>query len=184
MKTDKELADWWEALPAAVSDQVDERVLANNRFAAIQALWWEHGRTHGLGLHEAQLIVHNRYLHHGDRVARIPDARLDVESLAAGAARAAGRVVAIEVVWDGDTEHDWFTSLRAITADPAGERHLASVYWGVAERYLGDESAAPGLTPPAAAADKAGRALAAHLGVPFHFASPGTPDEEAPRWRP
>ncbi|MEU7600451.1 hypothetical protein [Streptomyces sp. NPDC041003] len=31
---------------------------------------------------------------------------------------------------------------------------------------------------------RAGSELAAHLGVPFHFASPDTLDDGAPRWRP
>lgn len=73
MKADQELTEWWEVLPAAISGQVDEHVLANKHFTAIRALWWEYGRTHGLGLHEAQLIVDARYRHHGDKVARIPD---------------------------------------------------------------------------------------------------------------
>ncbi|MFE2103532.1 hypothetical protein [Streptomyces sp. BK340] len=38
--------------------------------------------------------------------------------------------------------------------------------------------------PSAAAATRAGTALAAHLSVPFHSASPGTPDDQAPRPRP
>ncbi|MEV6775049.1 hypothetical protein [Streptomyces syringium] len=68
-------------------------------------------------------------------------------------------------------------------ADPPGDRPLVTIYWGAAARYLGDEDPGP-LHPSAAVADRAGRALAARLSVPFHFASPHTPDDEAPRWRP
>ncbi|MGW2745004.1 hypothetical protein [Streptomyces sp. NPDC001450] len=42
----------------------------------------------------------------------------------------------------------------------------------------------PGPRRPSAASTRAGTALAAHLSVPFHFASPDTPDDQAPRWRP
>ncbi|MEU0356438.1 hypothetical protein [Streptomyces cyaneofuscatus] len=106
-----------------------------------------------------------------------------MESLAARAAGCPGRVVAIEALWDGDTVHDWFVQLMAITDDPVGERSLATIYWGTAVRYPGEERA-PGSLHPAAAADRSGRALAARLSVPFHFASPETPDDEASRRRP
>ncbi|WNZ10621.1 hypothetical protein [Streptomyces sp. 11x1] len=140
------------------------------------------GRVHGLGLADAQHVVRDRYLHHGDRVARTPDSPLDLDSLTALATGLPSRLVAIEAVWDGDTVHDWFVILLAHTADPEGEHPLATTYWGTAERHLGADRAArtPG-HPSAEAATHAGRALAAHLSVPFRFASPDTPDEEA-RW--
>ena len=81
-------------------------------------------------------------------------------------------------MWDGDTVHDWFVILLAVTADPEGEHPLATIYWGTAERYLGEERGrrpATGATrrrqPPTTAA----RALAARLSVPFRFADPDTP---------
>lgn len=173
---------WWELLPEGVREQVDGYVLQDALMPAIRAAW-EAGRVHGLGLHEAQLVVHERYLHHGDRIARTPDDPLDLESLGARAAGAPGRVAAIEAVWDGDTVHDWFVELLAVTADPEGEQRLATVYRHTAVRHLAGTD--PGLPHPCAAvADKVGRALAAHLSVPFHFASPHTPDDEAPRLRP
>ncbi|MFF4350193.1 hypothetical protein [Streptomyces sp. NPDC001530] len=176
-------SEWWELLPAGIREQVDGYVLQDARLQAIRIVF-ETGRSRGLGLNDAQLVVHDRYLHHSDRIARTPDSPLDLESLAARAAgRASGRVVAIEAVWNGDTVHDWFVDLLAVTADPVGGHPLATIYRGTAVRYLGDEDPAP-LHPSAAAADRAGRALAAHLSVPFHFASPDAPDDEAPRWRP
>ncbi|MEV8051592.1 hypothetical protein [Streptomyces bacillaris] len=174
--------EWWELLPVGIRRQVDGYVLQDNRMQALRVVH-EVGRARGLGLHEAQILVHDRYLHHGDRVARTPDSPLDVESLAARAAGCPGRVVAIEAVWDGDTVHDWFVCLMAITADPVGERCLATVYRDAAVRYFGEREAPGALHPSAAAADRSGRALAARLTVPFHFASPGTPDDQAPRWR-
>ena len=117
-------------------------------------------------------------------IARTPDGPLDLESSAALAAGCSGRILAIEAVWDGDTVHDWFVNLPAITADPAGEHPLATIYWGTAVRHLGGDEELGPLHPSAVAADRVGRALAAHLSVPFHFASPESPDHEAPRWRP
>ncbi|MGW7529608.1 hypothetical protein [Streptomyces sp. NPDC054783] len=80
-------------------------------------------------------------------------------------------MAAIEAVWDGDTVHDWFVCLAAVLEDPDGEGHLATVY----QHTDGPR--------PATAAAEAGQALAHHLGIPFHFASPDVPDDEAPRWR-
>ncbi|MFE3592648.1 hypothetical protein ACFXOY_34650 [Streptomyces niveus] len=159
-------ADRWALLPAGIREQADGYVLQDARMRAIRVVF-EAGRARGMGLHDAQLVVHERYLRYGDRIARTPRSPLDLESLAARAAGLPGRVVAVEAVWDGDTVHDWFVDLLAVTAEPAGEHRLATIH-----------------TDPAAAADRAGRALAAHLAVPFHFASPDTPDDEAPRWRP
>ncbi|MEU7027981.1 hypothetical protein AB0A60_14975 [Streptomyces sp. NPDC046275] len=80
-------------------------------------------------------------------------------------------MVAVEALWDGDTVHDWFVLLVAVLDDPEGEGHLATVHEG------------PRGAPPGRAAADAGRTPADHLSVPFHFASPDTPDDDAPRWR-
>ncbi|MFJ9945143.1 hypothetical protein [Streptomyces erythrochromogenes] len=159
----------WETLPAGIRTQVDGYVLQDSFMRAVK-LVWDAGRVRGTGLREAQIVVHERYLFHGDRIAREPECPLDLESLAALAGGLPGQVAAIEAVWDGDTVHDWFVRLLAITDDPAEERHLATVY----SRRDRD---------PSEAAAEAGTSLADHLGVPFHFASPDDPDDEAPRWR-
>ncbi|MFH9551816.1 hypothetical protein ACIBAH_30970 [Streptomyces sp. NPDC051445] len=173
---------WWRLLPEGVREQVDGFVLQDAWLRAVRVAW-EAGRAHGLDLHEAQVVVHERYSHHGDRIARTPDDPLDLDSLTARAAGAPGRVVAVEAVWDGDTVHDWFVTLYAVTADPDGEQVLATVYRRAAQRLLAGTD--PSLSHPCAAvADQVGRALAAGLSVPFHFASPHTPDDEAPRLRP
>lgn len=173
---------WWDLLPADIRERADGYVLQDARLQAVRVVF-EAGRSRGLGLNDAQGVVNDRCLHHGDRIARAPDSPLDLASLATRAVGVSGRVVAIEALWDGDTVHDWFVNLVAVTADSAGEQPLATIYRSAAVRYLGGEYPGP-LHPSAAAADRAGRALAAHLSVPFHFASPDTPDDEAPRWRP
>lgn len=178
-----DLNELWEHLPEGIRRQVDGYVLQDRLMNAVRVVW-EARRAQGVGLNEAQQMVSDRYLHYGDRVARTPDSPLDLESLAAMASGIRARVVAIEPVWDGDTVHGWFVRLLAITEDPAGEHELATVYWGTGTRALEAEGADRGpLDPHAAAATRAGTALAAHLGVPFHFASPDVPDDEAPRWR-
>ncbi|WP_328466676.1 hypothetical protein [Streptomyces sp. NBC_00448] len=174
---------WWGRLPAGIRQQVDGYVLQDAAFQAIRTVF-EAGRGLGLGLDEAQLVVNDRYLRHSDRIARTPDSPVDLESLSARAAGCPGRVIAIEAVWDGDTVHDWFVDLLAITAGPAGEHPLATIYRDTAMRYLGADDDPGRLHPSAVVADQAGRALAAHLAVPFHFGSPHAPDDDAPRWTP
>ncbi|MEU1179107.1 hypothetical protein ABZ464_15920 [Streptomyces sp. NPDC005820] len=169
-------AEWWERLPEETRARADELVLRDAVFQAVRVVW-EAGRPGGLPLLDAQRVVEERYVHHGDRVVRDPAVAPDPEALAAEAAVLPGRVVAIEAVWDGDTVHDWFVDLLALTDDPEDEHRLATLYQATPVH--------PGsLRRPAGVADAVGRAVAARLGVPFHFASPHTPDDTAPRWRP
>ncbi|MFC9590220.1 hypothetical protein ACFTUC_10655 [Streptomyces sp. NPDC056944] len=181
--TESTTSTWWELLPDGIRAEVDGYVLQDARLQAVRIVW-QTCRGRGLGLHDAEGVVHDRYLHHGDRIARTPLSPLDLESLAARASGCAGRVVAVEAVWDGDTVHGWFVILLAITSEPAGEHHLATIYRETAVRNPGEARARGLLHPEAAAAGSAGRALAEHLAVPFHFGSPDTPDDGAPRWRP
>jgi hypothetical protein len=149
--------------------EVDADVLRDRRMSAVRSVW-EALRPLGLGLHEAERVVHGRYEDLGDQVQRTPPDPLDIASLAARATALPGRVAAVEALWDGDTVHDWFVLLVAVSEAPEGEAHLAIV------RHRDG-------APPGVAAAEAGRALAGHLGVPFHFASPDVPDDTAPRWR-
>ncbi|MEV0523188.1 hypothetical protein AB0I66_07160 [Streptomyces sp. NPDC050439] len=163
------MSDWWGQLAEQTRREVDADVLRDRRMAAVRSVW-EALRPVGLGLLEAQSVVHSRYEALGDQVRRTPPDPLDTPALAARAAALPGRVVAVEALWDGDTVHDWFVDLFAVLDEPQGEGRLAVIY------HLPDRS-------PADAATEAGQALADHLGVPFHFASPDTPDDQAPRWR-
>ncbi|WP_331749936.1 hypothetical protein OG529_36105 (plasmid) [Streptomyces longwoodensis] len=163
------MSGWWAYLEERTRREVDADVLRDRRLSAVRSVW-EALRPLGLGLHEAERVVYSRYEMLGDQVQRTPLDPLDVASLAARAAALPGRVAAVEALWDGDTVHDWFVLLVAVLDGPDGEGHLATVYQR--RGY-----------PAGTAAAKAGRALASHLGVPFHFASPDVPDDEAPRWR-
>ncbi|MFI1186947.1 hypothetical protein [Streptomyces californicus] len=164
------VSGWWDCLEERTRQEVDAAVLRDERVTALKTVW-KALRPLALGLHEAERVVHARYEELGDRVRRTPPDALDVPSLAARAADAPGRVVAVEAIWDGDTVHDWFVLLIAVLDAPEGEIRLATVL----HRRDGP--------PPGAVAAAAGRALAEHLGVPFHFASPEVPDDLAPRWR-
>jgi hypothetical protein len=164
------VSGWWTLLEDRTRHEVDADVLHDRRLSAVRSVW-EALRPLGVGLHEAELVVHARYEALGDRVRRRPPDALDLPSLAARAAALPGRVAAVEALWDGDTVHDWFVVLVAVLDAPAGEGHLATVHHR-------SDGPAPGV-----AAAEAGRALAGHLGVPFHFASPDVPDDRAPRWR-
>ncbi|OEJ96133.1 hypothetical protein [Streptomyces thermolilacinus] len=171
--TDMTPSAWWALLPAHARVEADGHVLRDARLLAVRAVW-QAGRPLGLGLHEAQMVVHDRYVHHGDRVAFRPDPPLDVETLTALASGAPGRVVAVAAVWDGDTVHDWFVDLVAVTEGPAGERRLTTVYADRARRWLDGGAHAP-RHPSAVVAERVGRQVAARLAVPFRFESPDEP---------
>ncbi|MEV6740082.1 hypothetical protein AB0N14_25300 [Streptomyces sp. NPDC051104] len=164
------VSGWWAYLEERTRREVDADVLRDHRVMAVKSVW-EALHPLGLGLHEAEQVVHTRYEALGERVQRRQPDPLDIPSLAARAAALRGRVAAIEALWDGDTVHDWFVVLVAVLDDPVGEGHLATVH------------RRPGGSLPGTAAGEAGQALADHLKVPFHFASPNVPDDEAPRWR-
>ncbi|MEU8920435.1 hypothetical protein AB0D10_05775 [Kitasatospora sp. NPDC048545] len=174
---------WFEGLPQGIRDEIDGYVLQDALLGAVRVITDIGFRSDGIGVGTAQLIAGDRYHHYGDRVAHRPDTPLDLESLARRAAGSGSRIVAIEVIWDGDTVHDWFTVLMAVTEDPAEERSLATVTTTSGRHWLDREGVTAGRLAAAEAAERAGRALAEHLSVPFHFASPDTPDDEAPRWR-
>ncbi|MER5435445.1 hypothetical protein [Streptomyces sp. NPDC002588] len=173
---DVDTDEWWGRLPEDVRERADALVLQDSVFQAVRVVW-EAGRPQGLRLLEAQLVVNERYVRHGDRIVHRPVTAPDVDAPAGRAAALPGRVVAIEAVWDGDTVNNWFVELLALTEDPVGEHRLTTVYSATTPTVPSP------LPHPAGPADEAGRALAARLAVPFHFASPHTPDDEAPRLR-
>ena len=85
---------------------------------------------------------------------------------------------AIEALWDGDT-NGWLVCLAAVTLRPKLEHKLARI------RHCTDIRIPSGQVPPWPEAHEAasiGCALAERLGVPFHFASPYTPNLDLPRW--
>ncbi|MEV0375731.1 hypothetical protein AB0I10_39355 [Streptomyces sp. NPDC050636] len=160
------MSGWWTYLEDQTRREVDANVLCDRRLMAVKTVW-EALRPLGLGLREAEQVVHARYEVFTERVRHTQPDPLDVSSLAARAAAHPGRVAAVEALWDGDTVHDWFVLLVAVLVNPSGEGHLATVHHR------------PDGPPPGAAAAEAGQILAHYLGVPFHFASPDVPDENS-----
>ncbi|MFB7082970.1 hypothetical protein [Streptomyces sp. NPDC056308] len=121
------MSGWWTYLEDRTRREVDENVLRDRPLMAVKAVW-QALRPLGLGLREAEQVVHARYEILGDRVRRTQPDPLDVPSLAARVVAHPGRVAAVEALWDGDTVHDWFVLLVAVMDDPSGEAHLATVH--------------------------------------------------------
>lgn len=176
---------WWNALPESVRERVDGLVLNDRRLhavrevlEAIQALP-EAAQTPQPGLHDCQEVVMARYQELADRISRRPAAPRDVQTLTAQITQHRGRLAAVEALWDGDTD-GWMVDLVAVFDAPQDEVRLATIRHGYDLRLFN------GQVPPwpeAQEATRTGTALAERFGVPFHFASPDEPDDQAPRWR-
>ncbi|HVK22118.1 MAG TPA: hypothetical protein VM677_12230 [Actinokineospora sp.] len=93
-------------------------------------------------------------------------------------------VVAVEAVWDGDTQ-GWFIDLVAIVGRPGRHHDHFDELTLTVIRHGGDIRLFNGQVPPwpeAQQASEQGEAVARHLGVPFHFVSQHEPDVDSPRW--
>jgi len=169
----------WAALSAAERSAVDGLIQRDHRLAAVARMREAFPAEDRPGLYETLDVVAARYRELGRRFERLPTPPLDLTTLAEQVEALPGRTVAIEALWDGDSE-GWFVHLMAHTDVPVAEYRLAIV------RHGGDLRLFNGAVPPwpeAREAETVGRALAERFGVPFHFASPDEPDIDAPRWR-
>ncbi|WP_245685093.1 hypothetical protein [Streptomyces exfoliatus] len=167
--------EWWARLPQGIRDEVDGHVLRDALFPAVSLLVDVGLIRDGVGAATAQAIVNERYVHFGDRIARTPESPVDLDSLTVRAAGVAGRVAAIEAIWDGDTVDDWFVVLLAIPEQPGEETPLAAITWRSAERYPGQDSAGGDRHPAAVVAEQVGAAL------PLTLAFPSISRAQAPR---
>jgi hypothetical protein len=100
--------------------------------------------------------------------------------------RAEGKpLAAIEAVWDGDT-NGWFVVMELVFTGPSPQHARFTSKGAVWLRGGGgDTRLFNGVVPPwpeAALAKEIGATLSKEYGVPFHFASPDQPDDDAPRW--
>jgi hypothetical protein len=169
----------WAELPPADRTAVDALVRLDHRIAAIKRLRDAFPVGSAPGLYEALDVVAERYRELGRRYERYPTPPLSLPALTDQVEALPGRTVAIEALWDGDSD-GWCVDLTALTDHPAAEHRLATIRHGSDMRLFN------GTVPPWPEAQEAttvGRALAEHLRVPFHFASPDQPDLDAPRWR-
>ncbi|WP_151770743.1 hypothetical protein [Streptomyces abyssomicinicus] len=169
----------WAALPAAERSAVDSMIQQDQRLAAVARIREAFPAESRPGLYDTLDVVAERYRELGRRFERYPTPPLDLVTLVQTVEALPGRTVAIEAVWDGDTD-GWCVDLMALTDDPPAEHRLAMIRHGSDMRLFN------GTVPPwpeAQEAEKVGRALAEQFAVPFNFAGPGQPDLDAPRWR-
>jgi hypothetical protein len=103
-----------------------------------------------------------------------------------------GRHVALEALWDGDTE-GWWLGVRLVTATT---RTRGWWRWTRTEidhtrtsldslRYGGDIRLFEGTVPPwpeALVVQRAGAKVAAAVGIELYFPSPDVPDDDCPHW--
>ncbi|MEU2839775.1 hypothetical protein ABZ776_22115 [Streptomyces sp. NPDC007076] len=153
---------WW-TFPAGVRERVDELVLAGRDIQAVHAMR-ESGIEPRPGLHLCMGVLTGRHHALADRMP--PPPRHDVDTLVAAAGALPRAPVAVEAVWDGDTQ-GWIVVLTAVPARPWEGVALAD--FRIGEAGTGE-------------AVRTGRELAERLGVPFRFAAPDEPDVDAPRW--
>lgn len=169
----------WAELPATDRSAVDSLIQKDHRIAAVKRLRETFPVDSRPGLYEALDVVAERYQELGQRFERYPTPPLNLLTLTEEVNALPGRTVAIEALWDGDTD-GWCVDLMALTDDPAAEHRLAIIRHG-SDMRLFNGSVPP--WPEAQEATTIGRALAEHLRVPFYFASPDQPDLDLPRWR-
>lgn len=176
----------WDRLAPRARDRVDTALLDRGLMPAIVVLRGECGLDPAPGLYEAQEAVTQRrawLIEQGVMDAALQK-ELDVSDVVAAAKAITCPVVAVEAVWDGDTQ-GWMVDLVAIVDRPGrcherfDEVRLASIRNGSDLRLFN------GQVPPwpeAVEAQQIGDAVAARLGVPFYFTSPETRDIDLPRW--
>jgi len=166
----------WERLPAELQSRVDELLADDRKLEAIQAIRDMLNEPRP-GLYECMELLVERCAEVDEPWVR-PSPSLSLDVLIEQVAALPYPPDAIEALWDGDT-NGWFVCLAAVTLRPKVEHNLALIRHGTDIRVLN------GQIPPWPEAHKAasiGCALAERLGVPFHFASPDSPNIELPRW--
>ncbi|RKN24129.1 hypothetical protein D7147_03805 [Micromonospora musae] len=176
---------WWTSLASQVREQIDEQLRQRRLIHAVVLLRSADGLDPRPGLYEAQDMLAERLAWLRSEGLVEPDAPpVEVPRLREKVMAMTDPVVAVEALWDGDTQ-GWFVRLYAITQRPSphhprfDEQPLAGFRHGSDLRLFSGEVPP---WPEAAEATEKGRALADNIGVPFYFASPDVPDDDLPRW--
>ncbi|WP_444950069.1 hypothetical protein [Micromonospora ureilytica] len=176
---------WWVALNRQLQDRIDE-LLCTDRLIQAVVLLRREGQLHpSPGLYEAQDMLMRRRRELDSQGLVAPNAPpLKTAQLIELANAATPPVAAVEALWDGDTQ-GWFVRLMLIV-HLKGQHHelydevsLTQISHGTDIRLFTGEVPP---WPEAVQAAEQGRAVAQHLGVPFHFSSPAAPDVDLPRW--
>jgi hypothetical protein len=166
----------WATLPTQVRAEVDALVMEGRKLQAVQVVR-NALKEPRPGIYECMDLVAERFTDLGQCFTRSPTAPLDADELTAEIEALPHEPVAIEAVWDGDSE-GWMVRLLAVTIEPRIEHHLATVQHGTDIRLFNGEVPP---WPEALEASIVGQRLAERLGIPFYFASPEKPDNFAPR---
>ncbi|MGS2640875.1 hypothetical protein [Streptosporangium sp. LJ11] len=176
---------WWAALSPQVRGRIDEQLRRQRLIEAIVLLRSEGGFDLAPDLYEMQNMLRERSVWLAEQgLVDLEEPPVQVPQLIGMVNAISEPVVAVEVLWDGDTQ-GWFVELVAIVQRPGryhhrfDERPLALFRRGSDLRLFNGEVPP---WPEAVEAAEKGQAVARSLGVPFHFASPDTPDDESPRW--
>jgi hypothetical protein len=183
---DATASEIWQRLTTAARERVDAVLIDRGVFPAIVVLRRDCGLDPVPGLYDARdaLLRRRRRLIDQGTLTDPQPKRPDIPDVIATATATTDPVVAIEAIWDGDTQ-GWMVDLVAIVDRPSSshrrfdQARLASIRLGSDLRLFN------GQVPPwpeAPEARRIGEATAAHLDVPFHFESPDTPDIDLPRW--
>jgi hypothetical protein len=168
----------WERLPNELRFRVDE-LIAQGRWVRAAGEIRDTVDQPCPGIRECMDLLADRYAELGQPwFSGCPPLNIDV--LARQVAALPHPPDAIEALWDRDTE-GWFVRLVAVTLRPKLEHNFPSIRRGTVMRLFNGE-----VRPwrQALEATPIGRALADRLCVPFHFASPDTPNMDLPRWSP
>lgn len=176
---------WWDAIDPASLRRIDELLCNDQMVHAIVVLRDEAGLHPPPGLYQAyDMLIERRAVLDRQGLLAPPPSPLTTAELIELADAVTDPVVAVEALWDGDTE-GWFVVLVAIVSRPGPHRARFDEVPLTVLRHGGDLRLFNGQVPPWPEAQQAieqGQAVAQHLGLPFHFTSPEEPDVDLPRW--
>ncbi|HEX5540043.1 MAG TPA: hypothetical protein VFX60_00530 [Micromonospora sp.] len=176
---------WWTSLSSDLRERIDELLRRRRLLHAVVLLREEGGLDPRPGLYEAQdMLVERLAWLRAAGLVEPEDPLAEVPHLIEKVKTITDPVVAVEALWDGDTQ-GWFVRLHAIVQRTSRHHPCFDEQWLAGFRHGSDLRLFNGEVPPwpeAAEALEKGQAVADSIGVPFHFASPGVPDDELPRW--
>lgn len=176
---------WWDALSRQLRDRIDELLCEGRLIAAVVLLRREGGLQPPPGLYQAQDLLNERRAELDRRGLVEPEpVSPTTAKLIEKTAAITAPVVAVEALWDGDTQ-GWYVDLVAIVRRPGRHHNRFDGVPLTVLRHGGDIRLFNSQVPPwpeARQATEQGQAVAQHIGVPFHFTSPEAPDVDLPRW--
>jgi hypothetical protein len=176
---------WWNAIDPQLQEQVDELLCVDRLIAAVVLLREGGGLQPRPGLYQAQHLLIERRVEL-DRQGLLPPkpSPPTTAQLIEKADAITAPIVAIEALWDGDTQGR-FVDLVAIVRRPGPNHDRFDEVPLTVLQHGGDIRLFNGQVPPwpeAQQATEQGQAVAQRLDVPFHFTSPEAPDVDLPWW--